>query len=120
MRDLTAEKKVRDFYDSAGWKIGEQGKSVDAEFWEDLRECAKDYVSACRLKVLEHLPKSGEGLLGAGSGSIQYEEYLEYSKNFSKRVCVDISRVLQIERLFPAMMVRLGAYPVVVLRKKWP
>ena len=32
-------------------------------------------------------------MLDAGSGPIQYPEYLEYSKEFGFRVCVDISKV---------------------------
>jgi ubiquinone/menaquinone biosynthesis C-methylase UbiE len=49
-------------------------------------------VSVCRRKVLEYLPQSGERILDAGSGPIQYPEYLEYSAGFSKRVCVDVSQ----------------------------
>jgi ubiquinone/menaquinone biosynthesis C-methylase UbiE len=42
--------------------------------------------------VLDFLPSSGELLLDAGSGPIQYPEYIEYSAGFSKRVCVDLSQ----------------------------
>jgi SAM-dependent methyltransferase len=42
--------------------------------------------------VLEFLPASGELILDAGSGPIQYPEYLEYSTGFAKRVCVDLSQ----------------------------
>jgi ubiquinone/menaquinone biosynthesis C-methylase UbiE len=41
--------------------------------------------------VLSFLPQRGERLLDAGSGPIQYPEYLEYSSGFAKRVCVDLS-----------------------------
>jgi SAM-dependent methyltransferase len=36
-------------------------------------------------------PRSGENFLDMASGPIQYPEYLEFSKNFAKRFCVDLS-----------------------------
>ena len=86
------EDQVRDFYERTGWQA-ESGETAyaDAQLWEDLRPCAADYVSACRRKVLAFLPQSGERLLDAGSGPIQYPEYLEYSAGFERRVCVDLS-----------------------------
>jgi SAM-dependent methyltransferase len=44
------------------------------------------------LRVARYLPAQGELLLDAGSGPIQYPEYLEYSRGFRRRVCLDISR----------------------------
>src|ERR1700751_1274461 len=90
---MAIEDQVRDFYEKTGWQAesGEAGYA-DAQLWEDLRPCAADYVSACRRKVLAFLPRSGERLLDAGSGPIQYPEYLEYSSGFAKRVCVDPSQ----------------------------
>jgi ubiquinone/menaquinone biosynthesis C-methylase UbiE len=41
--------------------------------------------------VLEHIPDGGENLLDMASGPIQYPEYLEFSKSFRKRYCVDLS-----------------------------
>jgi SAM-dependent methyltransferase len=86
------EDQVRDFYDRAGWQAEAADGYTDARLWEDLRPCAAEYVSACRRKVLGFLPPSGELILDAGSGPIQYPEYLEYSSAFAKRVCVDISQ----------------------------
>jgi len=54
-------------------------------------ECARDYVSKCRLRLLHHIPKAGEKILDMASGPIQYPEYLEFSKGFTKRYCVDLS-----------------------------
>ena len=85
-----AEERVSKFYNTVGWE--EEGEiTEDARRWEDLREYAKEYVSKCRLRVLCHIPKSGENILDMASGPIQYKEYLEYSKNFKKRYCVDLS-----------------------------
>jgi ubiquinone/menaquinone biosynthesis C-methylase UbiE len=89
---MAIEDQVRDFYDKGGWEADVAGQTADAQLWEDLRACASAYVSACRRKVLAFLPPKGERLLDAGSGPIQYPEYLEYSAGFAKRVCVDFSR----------------------------
>ncbi len=91
-RDLSAEENVRNFYDGKGWDADAAGTTSDAQLWEDLRPCARAYVAACRLKLLEFLPASGELFLDAASGPIQYPEYLEYSRGFKKRVCVDLSQ----------------------------
>ena len=50
-------------------------------------------------KLLEYLPRGGDLSLDAASWPIQYPEYLDYSRGFSKRVCVDISqRALDLAR----------------------
>jgi ubiquinone/menaquinone biosynthesis C-methylase UbiE len=84
------ENKVSKFYNTVGWeKEGEI--TEDAKRWEDLREHAAEYVSKCRLRVLRHIPEQGINILDMASGPIQYREYLEYSRNFRKRHCVDLS-----------------------------
>jgi SAM-dependent methyltransferase len=101
---MATEDEVRDFYENEGWQAADAGDVyADAQLWEDLRPCAADYVSACRRKVLEFLPSSGERILDAGSGPIQYPEYLEYSRGFAKRVCVDLS-----ERALAEARAKLG------------
>ena len=85
-----AEESVSKFYNTVGWET-EGEVTEDAKRWEDLREHARDYVSKCRLRVLRYIPDHGENILDMASGPIQYKEYLEYSKNFQKRYCVDLS-----------------------------
>ena len=86
-----AEEVVSKFYSAEGWDISD-GATEDARRWEDLRECAKEYLIKCRLRILRHIPESGgENMLDMASGPIQYKEYLEFSKNFRKRYCVDLS-----------------------------
>jgi ubiquinone/menaquinone biosynthesis C-methylase UbiE len=85
-----AEKQVLDFYNNVGWKTN-FGITEDARRFEDLRESAKDYVKKCRLRILRYIPKAGQNILDMASGPIQYKEYLQYSKNFKKRYCVDLS-----------------------------
>ncbi|MFZ2957918.1 MAG: class I SAM-dependent methyltransferase [Candidatus Ozemobacteraceae bacterium] len=85
-----AEESVSKFYNTIGWET-EGETTEDARRFEDLRENAKEYVSKCRRRVLRHIPDSGLNILDMASGPIQYKEYLEYSKNFKKRYCVDLS-----------------------------
>jgi ubiquinone/menaquinone biosynthesis C-methylase UbiE len=84
------EELVSNFYNTVGWEINEE-ITEDARRFEDLRECSKEYVSKCRLRVLRHIPENGLNMLDMASGPIQYNEYLEYSKNFKKRYCIDLS-----------------------------
>lgn len=85
-----AEERVSRFYNTVGWET-EGEITEDARRWEDLRVHAKDYVSKCRLRLLRHIPEHGVNILDMASGPIQYIEYLEYSRNFQKRYCVDLS-----------------------------
>lgn len=84
--------KVEKFYTTIGWESTD-GNSQDAILWEDLRDCAKDYVSNCRKRISLYLPLSGDFILDMASGPIQYPEYLDYHKNFNKRYCVDLSQI---------------------------
>jgi hypothetical protein len=82
---------IYDFYNEIGWRKV-KNNSIDAELFEDLRHVARKYVSQCRKKIIQHLPKKGVNILDFASGPIQYQEYLLYSKNFKKRHCVDFSK----------------------------
>ena len=85
-----SEDKVSKFYNTVGWEA-KDGITEDARKWEDLRDHAKLYVSKCRMRVLNHIPGNGVNMLDMASGPIQYREYLEYSRNFKKRYCIDLS-----------------------------
>jgi len=85
------EAQIAKFFDSVGWQTKEGATEV-ARRWEDLREHVQAYVSKCRLRVLRHLPDVGENLLDMGSGPIQFDEYVEYSRNFKRRYCIDLSQ----------------------------
>lgn len=79
------------FYNEVGWNKRKK-HTKDAELFEDLREVAHEYVTHCRKKINNHIAKKGSHILDFASGPIQYKEYLEYSKNFTTRHCVDFSR----------------------------
>lgn len=85
-----AEQKVALFYNNKGW-VAHSGVTEDAQRFEDLRHCAADYVSKCRLRVMRHIPTNGEYIIDMASGPIQYPEYLKFSSGFKKRYCVDLS-----------------------------
>jgi SAM-dependent methyltransferase len=75
-----------------GWQEVSEGMYQNASY-EDLRPVSRKYIQRCHLRVNRFLPPEGDLLLDAGSGPIQYPEYLTYSKHYRKRVCVDISIV---------------------------
>jgi len=86
------KRDVRQFYDQVGWQQVSEGLYQNAHY-EDLRPVARAYIHDCHLRLLRHLHPQGRYLLDAGSGPIQYPEYLEYSRRYQYRVCADISIV---------------------------
>ena len=90
MTDIKQE--VREFYDQVGWQEVGEGVYQNARY-EDLRPVSRNYIHRCHLRVNRHLKSSGRYLLDAGSGPIQYPEYLTYSEGYDYRVCADISHV---------------------------
>jgi hypothetical protein len=84
------KQEVRQFYDEVGWKLVGDDEYQNARY-EDLRLVAHPYIQACHRRVLRHLKPQGRFLLDAGSGPVQYPEYMEYSQGYTRRVCADIS-----------------------------
>lgn len=84
------KQNVRDFYDQVGWQQVSEGVYQNARY-EDLRPVSREYIHKCHLRVMDHLPDQGRYLLDAGSGPIQYPEYITYSSGYDYRVCADIS-----------------------------
>ena len=81
---------VKKFYDNFGWEE-DNGLAKDALLFEDLRPVSKTYIDKCHKRVSRHIKSNGKYILDVGSGPIQFPQYLEYSKNYEYRVCVDIS-----------------------------
>ncbi|MGB3700709.1 MAG: class I SAM-dependent methyltransferase [Anaerolineales bacterium] len=90
--DFQVKQQVRQFYDQVGWQEVGEGVYQNARF-EDLRPVSQEYIHNCHLRVRRHLKPEGKYFLDAGSGPIQYPEYLDYSKGYQARVCADISIV---------------------------
>lgn len=84
--------QVRQFYDQIGWQMESDGFYQNARY-EDLRPVAREYIHRCHLRVNRYLNPRGRFLLDAGSGPVQYPEYLTYSEGYRYRVCLDISIV---------------------------
>ena len=87
---VNIKQQVKDFYDQVGWQAVAEGVYQNAHY-EDLRSVSRGYIHRCHLRLLRHLKPAGRFLLDAGSGPIQYPEYLEYSRGYERRVCADIS-----------------------------
>ncbi|HVN56309.1 MAG TPA: class I SAM-dependent methyltransferase [Anaerolineaceae bacterium] len=92
MSDADIKRQVREFYDQVGWQVVSEGQYQNARY-EDLRPVSREYIHRCHLRVGQYLKPEGNYLLDAGSGPIQYPEYLTYSEGYRYRVCADISIV---------------------------
>jgi ubiquinone/menaquinone biosynthesis C-methylase UbiE len=92
MTEAEIKQRVRQFYDRVGWQTVADGTYQNARY-EDLRPVSREYIHRCHLRVARFLSPSGRYLLDAGSGPVQYAEYLTYSAGYRRRVCVDISFV---------------------------
>jgi len=90
------KQKVERFYNEVGWQVEANGLYQNAEY-EDLRPVSADYIARAHARVAEHLAPTGEYLLDAGSGPVQYAAYLKYSEGYKRRVCFDLSIVAQQE-----------------------
>ena len=90
------KQEVRQFYDEVGWKLVSSDIYQNARY-EDLRPVSRRYIHNCHLRVARHLAPEGRFLLDAGSGPVQYPEYLLYSQGYERRICADISITALIE-----------------------
>jgi len=90
MSGSAPKNEVRHFYDEIGWKLESDGFYQNARY-EDLRPVSADYIHRCHLRLVPYFQDGGKYFLDAGSGPIQYREYLAYSEKFEFRVCLDIS-----------------------------
>jgi len=84
------KQQVREFYDQIGWLQVGDGLYQNARY-EDLRPVSREYIHKCHMRVKRHLAPKGDILLDAGSGPVQWPEYLTYSENYRYRLCADIS-----------------------------
>lgn len=92
MSDAEVRKNVRQFYDQVGWQQGDEDCYQNTRY-EDLRPVSREYIHRCHLRVNRFLTPKGRYFLDAGSGPVQYPEYLTYSVGYLYRVCIDLSLV---------------------------
>lgn len=109
MNDKSVKKDVREFYDRVGWQMVDAEHFQNAQY-EDLRPVSREYIHRCHMRVKRHLAPEGRYLLDAGSGPVQYPEYLTYSEGYQARVCMDISIVA-----LKAARTRLGQHGMCVV-----
>jgi len=88
----SVKKEIGQFYDQIGWQLEGEGVYQNARY-EDLRPVSSEYIHNCHMRVKRHLAPAGDFLLDAGSGPVQYDEYLTYSQDYRYRVCMDLSVV---------------------------
>ena len=84
------KQQVREFYDQIGWAQAGDGLYQNARY-EDLRPVSREYIHRCHMRVKRYLAPIGDLLLDAGSGPVQWPEYLTYSEHYRYRLCADIS-----------------------------
>lgn len=90
--NLSDDKKlVKNFYDNRGWHTTDKGDYEDADIFEDLRPFAQEYLTKCHNRVSRYLNSSGKYMMDAASGALQFKDYLQYSENYTYRICVDLS-----------------------------
>ena len=87
----SVKKEIGQFYDQIGWQL--EGDVYQNARYEDLRPVSSEYIHRCHMRVKRHLAPTGDFLLDAGSGPVQYDEYLTYSQDYRYRVCMDLSVV---------------------------
>ena len=92
MSEIETKDQVRQFYNRVGWKEVSEGAYQNARY-EDLRPVSQKYIQRCHLRVNRFLRPEGKYFLDVGSGPVQYPAYLTYSKNYTYRLCLDISIV---------------------------
>jgi ubiquinone/menaquinone biosynthesis C-methylase UbiE len=80
------KQQVREFYDQIGWLQVGEGLYQNA-----LRPVSREYIHKCHMRVKRHLAAQGDMLLDAGSGPVQWPDYLTYSDGYRYRLCLDIS-----------------------------
>ena len=89
--DLAPEKKaVQSFYDEYGWCRNESGSYNDTSAFNEMRGVVRDYQRRCNERIVRQLC-GGRFLLDVASGPIPHPEYLEHSRFFDVRICIDFS-----------------------------
>ncbi len=86
-----AKLTVKQFYAEFGWSKDAAGRYTDTKLYGDHRRVMRWYHRLTNRRVLKHIAPRGRYFLDAGSGPVPHAEYLEYSRGFEKRVCVDFS-----------------------------
>lgn len=84
--------RVFDYYNEVSYHQVE-GKAIysDSAKWVDYREVSKVYIRTCFRRAGKYLDGAGQYYLDVASGPIGLEEYIDLSKSYQVRICIDIS-----------------------------
>lgn len=83
--------KVKTFYDEFGWKKNESGDYHDSELFIEKKSVVEDYYQRTTRRLNRFLQPKGRYLLDVASGTVFQKDNQEFSQNFERRICVDIS-----------------------------
>ncbi len=85
------KQRVFDYYNQINYTVyNNVSLYADSKKWVDYRPVAKSYIENSFTNAAPYL-STGKYLLDIASGSIGFSQYLDLSKNYDYRVCVDIS-----------------------------
>ena len=82
---------VQNWYNEYGWKTGEGGACLDSLAFGDYRPVVQEYGHKTHVRPLKYLRGRGKYILDVASGAVPQPEYLNFSDNFEKRICIDLS-----------------------------
>lgn len=85
--------QVFSYYNDLEYIAGGEDKALYADTgqWVDYRPVAIDYVRRSFRRAGQYLDGSGKFYLDAASGPIGLSEYIDLSKRYETRICVDLS-----------------------------
>lgn len=90
------DNRVYNYYNNQGWELGQKNVMLDEEINVNNNSSCNRYNKLTRERVSNILKKyKGKKikLLDVASGPLHIKEFLEYSKSFSERHCVDFSKL---------------------------
>lgn len=86
------KKRVFDYYNDLNYFVSDDlNVQTDSAKWVDYRAVSRDYIKETLNNSYTHIPENGAYFLDIASGTVGFKEYVELSKNFKTRICIDIS-----------------------------
>ncbi len=83
--------EVKQFYENYGWNKDKNEEYNDEALYVDSRDISQKYHTTTTERAAKHLQPSGKYMLDVACGPIYQPDYQAFSKNFEKRICIDIS-----------------------------
>lgn len=83
--------EVKHFYENFGWNKSKDEEYNDEALYVDSRNITQKYHTTTTERAATYLAPSGKYMLDVACGPIYQPDYQAFSKNFEKRICIDIS-----------------------------